>query len=104
MSRSTIHALLRGTDRFPVDREGWLTCREYDVLDMHVRLGVCNIYFFMREEGPHQRNAGGCEKMFTDLVSVGLLKGRNVEFTATETGLLLYQLTDDYLLNYKEPA
>ena len=106
------HALLRGARRFPLEPStgpagtwpGWLSHREYDVLDMHIRMGVENIYFFIKTEGlpRHQRNAGGCEKLFTDLVNIGLLKGEKTQFKATEIGHLLYKLTDAYLLQQQQ--
>lgn len=114
MRKGMPHATKREGGRFPIHptegrryrTAGWLTHLEYDVLDMHVRMGVCNIYFFIKNTGPkaRQRSASGCDRMFTDFVSVGLLRGTKMEFEATETGLLLYQMTDQYLLDCAEEA
>lgn len=108
------HALLRGGSRFPIDpvmgrryrSSGWLTHTEYDVLDMHFRLGVENIYFFTKETGPKHRRRSheGCERLFTELVKSGLITGEKRKFRATEAGTQLFQMTDHYLLHWTEES
>lgn len=77
---------------------GWLTHREYDVLDMHMRLGVTNIFFYMSD----RRGTLGCEGMFNELKNVGLIKGDKLNFEATDEAVDLFIKTDAYVMSYNE--
>lgn len=79
---------------------GWLTHREYDVIDMYVRLNIRNIYFF---ENP-SRSAAGCESMFTDFLNSGIIRkdSTKTEFVITHHAMKLFRLTDQYLLDHEE--
>jgi len=75
---------------------GWLTHREYDVLDAHIRMDINNIYWFMSPK----RSVLGCEKMFSVLSNLGLIDGECSQFYVTAIGHQLHHLTDQYMLNY----
>lgn len=109
MARQALpHALMRGGPRYPIPMSkskqqksiGWLTHLEYDVLDMHLNRGVCNIYFFIKETGPRHRRRGpaACERLFNELESMGLVTGPKTDFKATNAGLFLYEMTDNFIL------
>lgn len=74
---------------------GWLTHREYDVIDFWTRFEIDNMHKMGSMMGIKDT---AVERLFHTLVEVGILTGSVDQFRVTKGGLELFEMTDQFML------
>lgn len=74
---------------------GWLTHKEYDAIDLHLKVGIRNINYFATTGWPKN----SCERIFRFMKASGVLEGNPSDFKITERAKELFRLTDLFILS-----
>lgn len=95
-----IHVDLRHGEGWPklaYKWTGWLTYREYNLIESHVRFGVENAYQLGKPMGITHDSVN---RMYWTMVECGILdpKGDIENMIVTPMARILYDMTDQYIL------
>lgn len=74
---------------------GWLTHREYNLIESHLRYGIDNIYHMGEVMGIKHDSS---QRAFYDLEEAGFLEGEVEKFRVTPMAKILFDMTDQYIL------
>ena len=74
---------------------GWLTYREYNLIDFWIRFAHNDIYMLgPRFDITHE----SCNRLFYNMVDAGLIEGETRDFHITPMAKILFDMTDQYIL------
>ena len=74
---------------------GWLTNREYNVIEAHLRFGLTNLY----EIGTRMKlKDTATDRMFYTMFSAGLIDGEIYEYYVTDMAKIIFDMTDQFIL------
>lgn len=75
---------------------GWLTYREYNVIEFYARYGVNNIYSVGKHLGVMGTSA---ERIYHYMREAGILTGPVENFAVTPMARILFDMTDQFILD-----
>lgn len=101
LTYSAIHVEDRHGEEWPKkpgwrgNTTGWLTYREYNVIEFVQRFDMNNVYTIGDRLGIKPSTA---ERMYQNYIACGLIEGPMVDFKITPMALILFDMTDQYIL------
>lgn len=75
---------------------GWLTYREYNIIDFCQRLGHSDMAEVGKYLGHNSPNS--TERAFYNLVEAGVIEGTQENFTVTPMAKILFNMTDQFIM------
>lgn len=74
---------------------GWLTYREYNVIEAHMRFGLTDLY----EIGTRMKlKDTATDRMFYTMFASGILDGEINDFYVTPLAKIIFDMTDQFIL------
>lgn len=77
---------------------GWLTHREYDIIETYLRYGIDNIFYYQKRWGLQPTT---CANIYNMLKSRGILEGEMKLFTVKPAAVILFRKTEQYMIDYQ---